>query len=1214
MKKLSKALLLVFAIALMFTVFSVVTFASEDAAAATVAKEKANPLKFYNFDGYEPGSLAFEANDDGKGTYQVAIADNGNGYIEGWVAPKVEGSTANDSYLSGPYQANSTHNMAEWPILAIDIDIAKISGSYTDASKMYFYYYGYGDVYDELGNKTGTLKNATGANFAFSFSTIESFLPEEVMEWSHVTVLLQVNNIEGVNYISLYAYVNGECVYTNIQHHKIATTYSLSNYCFSTFRVNNSSGTVNEKNKAAYDNWGFTFFNAGYTVDEAAAECYYEGYELPYGITVAKIGEEVYDDINDAIDAAKSGEVIKLVGNISGTTAVEKTVIIDTNKYDDAGAPTGEFYEFTASSTTMLEERKDGIVTFSKAQNSSVQVFWDDCPGVFEGGDCTCDKKHLGDNGEHIMSIFSESVMLNSIPVYQGEIPEFVVDENGHSRRFVGWTYTQGGEAEEIRPISEADLEEGWVALYPVYEDFYYSYEYTDSDNVVTYYLAEEFSAMFSRATNGSTVKLLTDVEITSAVSLSVNITIDLNGYDLYGYDQKNDKYSATYDDATGTYVKGELIEEGVSTLGTTTNLFQLSGDDKTFTLKSSRSGSDVFVATIFYDSWICDGKEVKKEFIKADGGGLIAQNKAIGCDVVIYGDGITFYGSCLILSENHNNDNRNTLFIDGGTYYNAVKNYKSMVHWTIGGEVTIKNALFVDNNDGMFRVDSHAKAKANVLFENCDIIGNAPIRIADDDTVVTVKNCRIYGNWNSTYGAIFDDKTMTVTDMTSSKGSVKDGLSQISVSKTIAYKDIAAKMSLDIDLETMKPSGIVETTTVEVTYKYMILDPVSGVAKITWKDAAGNILATTEAIKGEQTSAPAVEIKTGNGYTAVTNVAYWTDEAGEKSDLLIGDESEYTFIAVLPAEEERNYVLYMDSAMLNMGYMMHFVYNLYLPVSEGVVIEKVGNTTYGSSKTPSTVWIYDQEYYVFTIYANTTGAFSNSSSWVTFSANGKSFTFQVSINAITYANMALDDPKTTDVEKEAIGCLIRYIEESYKYVDATVNADGEKIYTDAIKAKVEAFYERYTPAEYVTEYPANSIHTVNEKLLEGIVESVYFAAYSSGGKVTFIVELTDEAVAAGYTVAMSGITSNPKSRLDGKMWYTDNTKLHSSVMTAKYTITIKDAEGKTLTREIDGETFNVSFNYSLATYCNAMPDCELTKAMYAFGNAVRAVRNSIYK
>ena len=209
---------------------------------------------------------------------------------------------------------------------------------------------------------------------------------------------------------------------------------------------------------------------------------------------------------------------------------------------------------------------------------------------------------------------------------------------------------------------------------------------------------------------------------------------------------------------------------------------------------------------------------------------------------------------------------------------------------------------------------------------------------------------------------------------------------------------------------------------------------------------------------------------------------------------------------------------------------------------------------------------------------------------------------------------MAMEDPKTTDVEKEALACLVRYIEESYKYVDANISAEGEEIYTEDLKAKVASFYESYAPAPYVTEYPTNEIHEINEELLDGIVESIYFAAYSSGGKVTFIVELTDEAVAAGYKVSGKNIYNGVfKSRKSGKQWYTDNTKLSSSVMTAKYVITITDSEGNALKREIDGQELTVSFNYSLATYCKSKPEVELTKAMYAFGKAVKAVRESIY-
>ena len=68
--------------------------------------------------------------------------------------------------------------------------------------------------------------------------------------------------------------------------------------------------------------------------------------------------------------------------------------------------------------------------------------------------------------------------------------------------------------------------------------------------------------------------------------------------------------------------------------------------------------------------------------------------------------------------------------------------------------------------------------------------------------------------------------------------------------------------------------------------------------------------------------------------------------------------------------------------------------------------------------------------------------------------------------------------------------------------------------------------------------------------------------------------------------------------------------------MNPTYTISVTDAEGNVVSRDLDGDETAETLaqtSYSMATYLKAMQetgaDVELVKAFYAFGKAVIAVR-----
>jgi hypothetical protein len=290
---------------------------------------------------------------------------------------------------------------------------------------------------------------------------------------------------------------------------------------------------------------------------------------------------------------------------------------------------------------------------------------------------------------------------------------------------------------------------------------------------------------------------------------------------------------------------------------------------------------------------------------------------------------------------------------------------------------------------------------------------------------------------------------------------------------------------------------------------------------------------------------------------------------------------------------------------MANLIYYAHFAINIYVPKVDGITIVKMGNnTSFG------TALIDGQEYYFAKIYVNTNGGLGENNMWVTYSDGTKEYTVNVKTSIMWYAEYIVNDPASSALEKEAIGCLVRYIEETYKAISTTKDADGNPTLTEAQQAKLDDFYADYTPADYVTEYPANELHEVNTAAIDGLIESIHFTVLANG-KVGLAVTLTDEAYEAGYKIRFSGIMYGEGYK-NGKTYYTDNQYLYRYIMTNRYDITVLNKDGSVLVREINGEEVTATTTYSLATYCKAT-DSDLAKSLYALGKAVIAVRESLY-
>ncbi|MBR5140342.1 MAG: hypothetical protein IKV16_04725 [Clostridia bacterium] len=1188
MRKFAKVLTLLLSVVLLVAAFCVVAMASDTDEGAALEKKQAL-LKYYDYETGTIGSTSWNANVDGTGTFEVAAAENGNKYIKHSVTTAAV-SGANAGYLSGPYQANKTYSIAEYPYLSIDFDICKIAGDYAGAG-VNPYYYGNGAVYDDFGNLSTTLNQETGGNITVKIATIKKYLPTEYMTWAHITMVFKYHIQDDAQYIGAYVYVDGKLVYFSDTLHELNSQRLASNYYFGTFRINNDGTAVkNPTDFSGYDNWQFNFFNDAYSMDEVASYVYNDSYELPYGVTIANVGNRVYDRMSTAIAEAKPGEVIKLVSDINGLVNVDNTVTIDTNKYDENGNPTGEYYNITTTSTSLVSETKDGIISFKKVQNASVQIYWDDCPGKAAGKACTCDPIYLDENGNHVMEAFTATAMLNSVPTYPGTIPTFPII-NGLAQNFIGWSYTPGGPVEDIKAIGPDDVEDGWIAFYPVYEQIKYSFEVLAADgSSQAFYLEDEYDLAIASVAKNGTLKFHTDIAAASFVTLTTRyITIDLNGYAFTSAPIVN-----TYrgqQNGSGEWV---AVGDPISTTGTSGYIgFSIDGKGE-LTLKSSRPGASIYNAkptvTLIVDgagNVVDQSVSLKKDMT------FISYKGSKPHVVNVLGDVSIYTYSQLVYNDWNSNTNGATLNMDGASIYclgNA-----TLLRYNEGSVHNYTNTKFYFMQGSLVSNYTSAASelardiKTTVTLNNCDIYtyenkGGAPsFSYSVDKDSFNVYNSRIFTASYDKDRAHFGDGTYLIA----TSGNVMDGCVREAFTETFTYYPVSS-IEFDWDSSSSRLVYLPQRFESVKTTSYYVYNPDFGPTTVTFKDLDGNVISTVTAKKNNPIATPIVAL--GDGYRNLLN-PIWRDANGNLLGETLGDADEYVFTAELPDEAVRKYSANLTVAMMNMSYYSQFAYNLYVPKTDAVEIISIAGAT-----ELNVVLINNAEYYVFTVSVDVLDAFDVWTAKVVYAIDGDTFEAELALSAYVYAMASVAADDHTAADKAASGALIKLIEEAIKYELGAVDADTQ--------ALLDSFYAVYAPAPYATEYPAGELCEINVESVAGVIESLGFRVLA-GSRVVFEVTLTDEAVAAGYKATVAGIAMVTD---DGKTFYTESLPVYASLMNPVYTVNVLGAEDSTV----------ASTGFSIETYLKAMTDAgvnvDVVKAFYAFGKAVIDVRNDIVK
>ena len=1202
MSKFKKILVITLMLALTLTAFAVVSLAADEPRAVNVGGHKTDTT-FETFAlGESTWSLTGSAGTNG-GLFINEAYPGGNKYLEMIGSTGSAATTRYTTFISDDYGRRTTYTLGNYPIVAVDFDIMSPDGNWGlysatntgNSSGLYFRPY------------VGSQMQGAGLFGDVTFGLIG--LSEEKSLWQHVTVVFELSYSNyGESLISQRVYVNGELTKDfgeknmSVKYPTIDSSKLFIGPIY--FRTSRYQAVSHQ----AIDNIQFTYFEAGYDSAKVPTNVYKDNYEFPYGTTIARIGRGYYDSIPKAIEAAKAGDVIRLVADIDGVVNVDKTVVFDTNKYDEAGNPTGEHYSIKTSSTTLVSETENGFISFEQMQNASLQIYWDDCPGAAMGGECTCPKAYLDENGEHIMAAFTASAMLNSTPLYPGEIPEF--EMNGATeKRFIGWSLEQGGKPVELAPITSEQVSDGWLSLYPVYEEYTYAFEVISKDGVSTFYpgdTADEVKNVFSKAPAGSTIKLHKDVRVPTIELAVKDLTLDLNGYSYINLTTQVVQHYEEYDEEAGANVEKTKTTE-ITTDGKGSLFYDKNSSVFNFTIKSSRPGSVMASLTVSRYEWLDENGAVieaqTKQVGKVVARRLVTmQNSQM--NFCILGNGTTFYSDEIFVSEYNNS--KPTLTIDGGTYCyvpEETSNVCGLFSVRTGGPHYIKNATIYCNGDYLYRNTDRDK-NTKITYENCDIY-NAKISTSYANDTHFFENCRlnlstisgtvIIGHNNLLTSAFYDKYVPRESDAELEEKPTRFVFEGDTVANSVTeshdfYTPVADYTKI-IDAATLLPVTLPGVDYKTVEFAYQTYNPLYAPTEVTLKDFNGNVIYTVTANQNKPLATPEA-VSLGDGYRAVTNPLWINEATGEALGDTLGSEASYVFKATLPAEPE--YKASLTVAMMNMAYYNGFAYNLYLPKTEAAQFVSVC----GEALSGDVILIEGEEYYIYTILVDATKALDDFIAEVKYVVDEAEYTAEFVLSAYVYAVGSIESDKHSDEDKAASAALIKYIEELYKYV-----ANGEDLSSD-VNEKLEAFYTKKPFGGYSADYPAEEKCEVNSEAIDGYIDAIYFRILR-GSRVGIAVELKDEAVAAGYTLKIGGKDFDTVK--NGELFYTDSTPVYLALTSPIYEISIVDADGATV----------ASTQYSMATYILAMEakgqNVDVVKALYEFGKATLAIRNKAF-
>ena len=349
MRKLYKSLVLILALLLMATTFTVISFAEE-----TKQPYELKNGDYATFDSYDDGKvLSYKRSAQAIVTSQ----DNGNKYV---LAKNIPDNTVSSPQWDITYGLSTTYNIVSYPYFMVDFDIMTLSGSYS-------------------GHSLNVRPDPAGNTFLGDMYFESIGLSTAPYDWKHLSLIVEY---QGEGKFVKHIYVNGEKVSStpaNLSTNSLFTDSNDKNVVLRAMKFYPSTSS-----EVGYDNMRFTYFPTGYASGEedvikTIANHNYnfgKGYKFPYKHTVATVTEDgtdnttYYDNYEEAYAAVKDGYTFK---------SLYAAEIIDANgksSYVTAEDFVAKFKSLANGSTVKLHNDIviDSSLTFNASRTTTLDL------------------------------------------------------------------------------------------------------------------------------------------------------------------------------------------------------------------------------------------------------------------------------------------------------------------------------------------------------------------------------------------------------------------------------------------------------------------------------------------------------------------------------------------------------------------------------------------------------------------------------------------------------------------------------------------------------------------------------------------------------------------------------------------------------------------------------------------------------------------------
>ena len=1061
MKRFSKILTLILALAVIVTAFTVVALA-EDAAEPKAVNVGGFELQTdFTHANWVVGSTKWgtvSGGSSGSGTSSILVGEAYPGGNKFLLITGTSGSTTRTEYNTffgntatgkSSYGKRTTYDFEHYPIVALDFDLMTPNGDWGLYSAT------------NSGNSAGVANDRMyiGSSEKTNLPVKEVVfgnlgLPATPGVWYHVTVVYEyfvetVDNGDGTTtstaYLRQNTYANGVRVdneYCTLEKANLTTKYGDSAKDLWLGPLTVSTSRYETASQQAIDNIQYTYCQEGYDVSKLPTAIYNDSWVAPFGNLVATVtvGEEIsyFDDMAEAVAFANANPGCTLAPKqkITANYTVDSAFTIDANIYG-TDAETGE---------TIITGKYTGFDTYAKTNVGYLMAETAEGSGIYVA--TMGDFMHTPKDSIGTAYTADQLVAKLRSPGSGSVIKLFAdVEIDPSLRKKSNGNYEDGA----ISVTTDFTLDLNGHELRRVY---YYGSEYVADENGV---YPEEATAVAAK--NGA----LFDIENKAAV-LNITSTAGTNGK-IYNVGVK-----------CNTWVKnGEIESREITAFTHNMLIYSITGGAVT-----DISYTDIYAGKILGAVW-------GNNYVTFRMNHCNFYQMSTGTEGDIAGNGewiIHLHGGA-----GYDVQVENSFF-----YLNAP---------TPDGYVTvIENGKLKYGTIGVIRITESAPSTASAKFTNCEIISadnchSAGVMNKEGNNPIEFENCRFYNN---------DRQKADI--YTTSHGSLSN---YIKLTESHAYAPAPAegwttktlKNRLSITYTVPDVSGWTATTDAiqSLDFGFGTKEIVCQFNQLTTKEVDVTVGENTvTVIPGitELYTDKAFRIYADTTTNALLNSIYLLkDASGNVYENILGLTADGKFAfdwetTALTASEQTMFVGGIKDVNFNLNFLTGFRYNLYLPVTDALTDIKVE----GYEKAENTVFIYGAEYHVYYQIVGSAAAAEANTITATYKVDGTEYSQSWTINAVQYAQMLIQYPSYAS-EKDTAVKMIKFIKEAVlRDEDSTVDTTA----LDAIVtgAGFDTAYGTYTEGN------ANALDPIKDS-----IDNAYFVVYN--GVVAYVFETDAE-------------------------------------------------------------------------------------------------------